>query len=163
AKVSAGSVACAREVQPPRIGESRLDGVAVLSRCDAWAVGWWRPGTTAMTLAERWNGRVWKKVPSPTPAGSTQAELLGVSAVSGRNIWAVGTYFDAAGAFTLIEHWDGTAWSQVASPTPGGAGGEASAALSSVAAASPKDVWAVGSYADLLDHNTQKTLIEHWD
>lgn len=162
AKVSAQGGPCGQDVQPPDIGYSKLNGVTVLSRCNAWAVGWWQSGTTDLTLVEHWNGRAWKKVPTPTPAGSTQAELLGVSAISSHDIWAVGTYF-RGGEYTLVEHWDGTDWSQVRSPSPGRNGTEANASLVSVAAVSPTDAWAVGSYADLLHHNSVKTLIERWD
>ena len=61
---------------------------------------------------------------------------------------------------TVIEHFNGTAWSVVSSPSPGlGEDG-----LTGVTAQAPNNVWAVGFYAE--DVNTDrptKTLIEHWD
>jgi len=137
--------------------------VAVLSQCNAWAVGWSSSGLTDLTLVDHWNGRAWKQVPSPTPAGSTQGELLGVSAISANDIWAVGSYDLPTGAYSLIEHWNGTAWSEVPSPSPGGNGTTVNAGLTSVAAVSPTDAWAGGTYADLLDTYSYKSLIEHWN
>src|SRR5947207_13393586 len=41
-----------------------LRGVAVLSRCNAWAVGNYSPGQTLIT---HWDGASWTAVPSPNP------------------------------------------------------------------------------------------------
>jgi hypothetical protein len=59
---------------------------------------------------------------------------------------------------TLIEHWNGKRWSQVASS----AGGSVpNVTLSAVAASSPKSVWAVGNSVD--GGGNRRTFIEHWD
>jgi hypothetical protein len=97
-----------------------LQGVAAASASDVWAVG--SAGTG--TLIVHWDGRTWKRVPSPAPAGSA---LTGVAVASARDAWAVGG--------NLILHWNGTAWTQV--PSPGGG-------LTGVAAVSADDAWAVG-------------------
>jgi hypothetical protein len=68
-------------------------------------------------------------------------------------VWAVGNYYDGAQIATLVEHWDGTTWTQVASPSPGGASGSY---LQAVSARSTDDVWAVG-------YTYNGTLTEHWD
>jgi hypothetical protein len=122
--------------------------VAAVSATDAWAVGSYPPpsiGAPSRTLIEHWNGTAWTQMPSPNPARS--AELSGVAAVSATDAWAVGSYSSAgiSAQRTFIEHWDGTAWSQVPSPRSGGH------YLYAVAAISPTDAWAVGS------------LIEHWN
>jgi hypothetical protein len=52
----------------------------------------------------------------------------------------VGDYWQGAAQATLIEHWNGTAWSIVASPN-----GPGSNFLESVAVVSATDVWAVGT------------------
>jgi len=62
--------------------------------------------------------------------------LLGVSATSPTDIWAVGWMGSPTGLHTAVEHYDGTGWTR--SPSPG------SAFLLGVAAASPADAWAVG-------------------
>ncbi len=60
-------------------------------------------------------------------------------------MWAVGTRLNqrsfADQAFT--EHWDGTAWKVVDTPSPGG-----NAALYSVSAISAHDIWAVGGLSE---------------
>jgi hypothetical protein len=56
---------------------------------------------------------------------------------------------------TLIEHWDGSSWSVIPSPSPG------SSFLYGVAATSPSDAWAVGDYTD--KNGMNQTLTEHWD
>ena len=64
--------------------------MAVLSPCNAWAVGSYGNGTTDQTLIERWNGSAWKQVPSPDPGGSAVFNILsGVAATSSSNAWAV--------------------------------------------------------------------------
>ena len=52
---------------------------------------------------------------------------------------------------TLIERWNGTAWKQVPSPTPG-----QFSQLVGVAATSASNAWAVGS-----DLGT--TIVQHWN
>src|SRR5258708_11751256 len=72
-------------VPPPNPGTGNsLNGVAVVSACDAWAVG---------SLIEHWNGSAWTVVASPHPgAGSI---LSGVQAAARTDIWAVGSYEDS--------------------------------------------------------------------
>jgi hypothetical protein len=57
---------------------------------------------------------------------------------------------------TLIEHWNGTQWSVVPSPSPG-----IDAELSGVAATSASDAWAVGQFTPV--GGNQTTLILHWN
>jgi len=62
-------------------------------------------------------------------------------------------------SFTLIEHWNGTSWSIVPSPSPDSQLNE----LRSVAGAASNDVWAVGLAGDGGTFNPLRSLIEHWD
>ena len=58
---------------------------------------------------------------------------------------------------TLIEHWDGTAWTVVPSPNKG----PFPNSLSGVTAVAPDDVWAVGTwFTKAFD---DRTLTLHWD
>jgi hypothetical protein len=137
-----------------------LFGVSAVSGSDAWAVG--RQNSTGVfkTLILHWNGTAWSKVNSPSPSLS-DAELLGVSAVSGSNAWAVGYYWNRTGTAydTLILHWNGTAWTQVKSPSPSPASPGANY-LYGVSARSGSDAWAVGNY----DNNgVSDALILHWN
>jgi hypothetical protein len=82
--------------------------------------------------------------------GRGATSLYSVSAVSGRNAWAVGRH----GQDTSILHWDGTRWSRVTSPNLGSAFND----LHGVSIVSSTDVWAVGDAS--YDNNS---LILHWD
>jgi len=132
--------------------------VAVLASCNAWAVGGYFNGTGAeQTLIVHWNGSAWTQTASPNPGGPSNDNILvGVAVTPARSAWAVGRYFNGNRTLTLIEHWNGTAWRQVASPNPAGG----SPVLSGVAATSARSAWAVGlsNTAHVL-----RTLIEHWN
>jgi hypothetical protein len=126
--------------------------VDTLSATSVWAVG--SSHATGATLIEHFNGSKWSIESSPNRSGST--ELEDVAAISGKNVWAVG-YFVPKGSGhpkTLTEHYDGSKWKVVASPSP-----HPDDVLFGVAALSASDVWAVGE-----DGNPgRKTLIEHWN
>jgi hypothetical protein len=145
---------------PPSGGYSRLLGVAALSSTNVWAVGFVGIDTgrtlTLRTLTVHWNGRAWKRLPSPspatshTPAGLIQDSLAAVAGTSVRNVWAVGRYYVVAAngdhaIHPLVLHWNGTRWKAVSSPDPSGPTHRSF--LYGVAAPSPTGVWAVGSAA----------------
>jgi hypothetical protein len=141
----------------PSSTNNSLASVAVLSPCNAWAAGYYFSGYAFRTLIEHWNGSSWKQVPSANPGGSlSDAFLNGVRAVSATNIWAVGSYSKGNVTGTLIEHWNGIAWTQVASPNPG----LDENSLEGLRAISATNIWAVGSYNS---GNVIETLIEHWN
>jgi uncharacterized protein (TIGR03118 family) len=91
-------------------------------------------------------------VPSPVINGS---ELLATAAIAANDIWAVGDVRDSSGmASTLAEHFDGTSWSVVPTPT-------ANDPLVSVAASASNDVWAIGNPITISD--SPKPFIAHWN
>jgi hypothetical protein len=139
----------------PSSYKAQLSGVAAVSASNVWAVGEYnaRNGND-YTLIEHWSGSGWKIVKSPNPARFGNA-LIGVSAVSANNIWAVG--YDGIPS-TLVVHWNGHSWSKVGSPSPGGYYGSV---LSAVSARAPNDVWAVGYY--YAAGAGPRTLVEHWN
>jgi len=136
-------------------GDGGLLGVDAVSADDAWAVGF-REGNAGRleTLALHWNGTSWE--PVPTPSDGAFSVLYRVAAVAGDDVWAVGA--SAGGAVgegrrsTLVQHWDGTSWRVIESPSLG----DGDNVLVDVAAAHPEDVWAVG-YRD------GGALVVHWD
>ena len=79
--------------------------------------------------------------------------MSGVAAVSGTEVWAVG----ARGLRTLTERWDGSSWSVVPTPTPGG-----NAGFSDVLALGAADVWAAGSRLDAGQRRLE-TMVQRWD
>ena len=142
--------------------DNAFEGTSAVSPNDLWAVGYQvEPSQVGvvMTLAEHWDGSTWRAVPTPSPS-SEDSELHAVSAVTSSDVWAVGVA--TAQGFddprTLIEHWDGSAWSIVAAPSPG----VGSAVLLSVTAVSSTGVWAVG-YTTPTKGGNRQTLIEHWN
>jgi len=85
--------------------------------------------------------------------------LSGVAARSPDDAWAVGHYGTSSGERTLIEHWNGTRWSQVPSPSPGGKGRNSQ--LTGVAMTSARRAWAVGFYQT--PKSGQRSLILRWN
>src|SRR5258708_32819818 len=110
-------------VPPPNPGTANyrapsLNGVAVVSACDAWAVGQVFSNGTFQTLIEHWNGSSWAVVASPDP-GAGGNFLSGVQAASRTDIWAVGSYTESGGAQkTPALHLDGALLKQAPPPHP---------------------------------------------
>jgi hypothetical protein len=92
------------------------------SAADCWAVGYVARvpigglGPFA-TLIEHWNGKRWSVVPSPSMG--RRSGFGAVSCATSADCWAIGTWMrpHGTGGGTLTEHWNGTAWSLVATPT----------------------------------------------
>jgi hypothetical protein len=143
-------------VPSPAILGGRLTAVSAASPDNAWAVG---DLSTGGGLIEHWDGRAWTRAASLPLPGGGGGSLDGVTALSPGSAWAVGTSGSllcpgepATGA-TIIEHWDGRAWTLVPSPAPG--------MLTAVTATSPDRAWAVGCSRICGDGGT--AVIEHWD
>jgi hypothetical protein len=113
-----------RQIAAPALPGQELDGVTAVAWNDVWAVGnsGFADGS-ALTL--HFDGRRWRLVPS-APSPGMYGKLSAVSAVSANDIWAVGNLderpdADGGGGFRrpLMQHWDGSSWSIVASPVDG--------------------------------------------
>lgn len=169
---SATAKADGRSPDVGKLGDDRgLLAVTAVSATDAWAVGYHTVydflNPAQHTLIKHWDGTVWTVVPSPRSGIRRDRYLDGVSSVSARDVWAVGTKVNSQlgqvlHSKTLTEHWDGTSWVEVASPNPPSRSVDHSQdiSLSAVDAVSGSDVWAVGTFDQA---NTQKTLVLHWD
>ncbi len=143
----------------PSSTSSWLSSMCAVSARNAWAVGGYLDDLTGAqdALVLHWDGTSWSQVASPNPSSSIN-ELRGVSADSATDAWAVGDYFDDTGIYeTLILHWDGTSWSQVATPNPSSSFN----GLWDVSADPSSDAWAVGNWFG--KHGYERTLILHWD
>lgn len=120
---------------------NELFSVSARAAKDVWAVGdSSNVPTQTAALIEHWNGRRWNLVPGPDLAGANST-LLSVSAVSAKDVWAVGHVDDGGVQQTLAAHWDGKTWTQVPSPSPGALGNT----LNGVLTGGPTGAWAVGS------------------
>ncbi len=145
----------------PSATANSLSSVSAVSGSDAWAAGYYTNNTTHAidTLILHWDGTTWTQVPSPSPS-STENILLGVSADSGGDAWAVGYYqrhFTGAPANPLILHWNGTTWTRLAGPHPSSTQNH----LLGVSAVSGGDAWAVGWYNKTF--SIEDPLIVHWN
>ena len=102
----------------------------------------------AKVLIDNWNGTAWSPVTLPLPAGAnSNTTLSAISADGADDVWIVGTFLDSATGQneTFSEHFNGTAWSIVPSPSPG-----SSASLSGVTTSNAaNNVWAVGEAGPL--------------
>jgi hypothetical protein len=142
------------QVPSPAVPFSILTGVSMVSASDGWAVGYYDSSTGPQkTLILHWNGTSWAKVTSPDPSPGGDL-LFGVSGVSATDAWAVGWYYTTPSNLTktMVLHWDGTRWAEVASPNPSSQANS----LAGVSASSASDAWAVGNTG-------LGTLTMHWN
>jgi len=150
-----------RVVTPNPSGvDNSLRGVREPSPNNAWAVGAYAPiPDDYQTLILHWNGTKWSRVKSPNPSAG-DSELNATSGASPPNGWAVGHFYYTPGFqyATLTVHWNGHAWSKVASPSPSSSRNE----LTSVRAITVGDAWAVGQFLDD-GLGIYRTLALHWN
>lgn len=138
-----------------------LSGIVALSANNIWAVGGFvNNNSPIQTLIEHWNGSSWSVVPSPNVPIAPYNYLLSVAAASPNDIWAVGYFYPTSSVpyQILIEHWDGSRWSIIPGPDPGGP--NIYNLLYEATAISSNDVWAVGYYENT---NTIQPITEHWN
>lgn len=135
---------------PPRRAQSvTVAGVSCTSAASCVAAGDYSYGASALpsssyrdrTLAERWNGRTWRLLPSANVSRTDR--LTAVSCVAPGNCTAVGS---SAQQYPLAEHWNGTAWRVEPMARPGGAG---YTQLTAVSCASAGFCVTVGTYQGL--------------
>lgn len=131
--------------RPLNAWDNYLNGISCSSPSQCVAVG--EAGSTnpstpiSQTLVESWNGSKWSITPSPTPSPTGLAELQAVSCVNSVRCVAVGSNENSAAGtgFSLIETWNGSAWS--VTPHPASRSGY----LEAVSCASSNVCVAVGS------------------
>jgi hypothetical protein len=80
------------------------------------------------------------------PHPGTGSELSGVYCVSSSNCWAVGSYGSGGAQLNQALHWNGTKWSSVTVPDPGGTAQNDINTLFGVRCTGAKNCWAVGYY-----------------
>ena len=106
AQASRSSCHAAPRAPPANPGRVRsaLDGLAITSPCNAWAVGSYADGPVSRPLIEHWHGGRWS-----VQAAGARGDLTSVAELSPRQAWAVGS----ARHRILIERWTGTRWQAV--------------------------------------------------
>jgi len=173
-------------VHPAGSVASSLQAVKCTSNTTCVAVGTveQHSGYIGSTLVERWDGKQWSIVPSPSP--TVDSELSAVKCVTVSDCVAVGgpspysrmnpqvspvgrSFPDDASPFIgsfppaghrLIEHWNGRTWSIVASPGPSPA---SNSELFGVSCATRAECMAVGGFVHISARvGPEKTLVEHY-
>src|ERR1700694_2248258 len=161
------------QASSPQVGNAYFVDVSCPRASDCWVAG----NTTDQTgsdlsgLFEHWDGSSWSLVPAP-PTGQTFSQLNGVTCAASSNCWAVGSFGpnqqqpdlpifpkNAPGDQGLIEHWDGSSWSLVPSPTAPSPGGSY---LGDATCTSGSGCWAVGTTTDSTG-SPSATLVENWN
>src|SRR5579862_3582399 len=140
---------------------SYLSAAATLTSTDAWVGGQDFTDGAPATLFEHWNGKRWSSVSSPSP-GNEFDYITAMSADHSNDVWAVGFYMSLntnGNTSPLIEHWNGTRWSNVASPIPSHG---VQTELNGVTALSATDVWVIGSYL-VSGVGLPIPFVEHWN
>src|SRR5262249_52487341 len=132
----------------PGTDYNQLMGVSCTSATSCIAVGSTYTGAIGVrTLVETWNGTSWSVTYSIDPVMSDGSDqLTAVTCVTVDDCMAVGTYeLGLLNAhFTLVEQWNGTAWTALGAPDPSGTDNE----LNAVSCTSSTTCTAVGFYAN---------------
>lgn len=143
--------------------QNMLQGVTALPDGQAWATGWYgndRGGLqdnkhgNQRSLILNWTGTTWTVVRHTEPDPYIN-DLAAVTAIAPGDVWGVG-YAGSEPRQNVTDHWHGTTWTPVMTPSPTEAIG-----LNAVSAKAADDVWAVGGLTTATLHS--KTWIEHWD
>jgi hypothetical protein len=101
----------------------------------------------------------WHTGPGAAPAGDRSDRLVAVAGSGPDDLWAVGERLpDSRHVFPLLEHWNGRRWAYSAGASLRGR----QAYLTSVAALTADDIWAVGDFASV-GSLPPAPLIEHWN
>ncbi len=157
-----GTAWSAVTVPDPDFSPSTGNAISAVSANDIWIVGSTFSAASDTIVPEtlHYNGIAWTVVPVAQP-NETSASLDAITVLSPTNIWAVGEDLGAGtaiGGNTLIEHYNGTAWSIVPSSTPG-----ADPSLTGVAGRSASDVYAVGSNVPSINGGADQAMILRWN
>jgi hypothetical protein len=120
-----------------RIRDVSLRGIWGVSDTDVWAVGFDFLDDDARVL--HYNGTEWAIVPGFESNGAATLGLAAVWGSSASDVYTVGSAFNGELSFSLIYHYDGTAWQQIILP------GDVFPTLSDVWGSSASDVYVVGT------------------
>jgi hypothetical protein len=121
------------------------------------AVGDYTLGTGAqLTLAERWDGRSWRVLRTPTP-GDPFNGLASVACPLASSCMAVGARINGSDAqVALADHWNGRRWRALTVPSPGAK----VTVLNAVSCGAPDSCMAIGFFDAAGD---RPILAEHWN
>jgi hypothetical protein len=110
--------------------------------------------TSSGPFAKEWNGSSWVTAPIHNSV-TTQPWIAGVSCATSQMCMAVGWLHTGS---SLVEQWNGSAWSAIPGPTPPGA---TDSLLNGVTCLQTTNCWAVGSYST--SSGLAGVLIANWN
>jgi hypothetical protein len=144
--------------------DCNLTGVSGDSASDVLAIGTGTIPTSAgwqvETLAYRWNGTAWAQL--AVPSGIPSSALEHIQVFSSTDAWAVGTAPNASdtGSVVAAVNWNGTTWTQVATPFSTTAG----LTVNALSGDSASDIWVVGETATRgYTGGTRTSVILHYN
>ena len=162
--------------QPSGQDRDQFNAVDCTNASNCWAVGFAGPNglannflpnilpqvSGANAFIEHWNGASWTTTPAPAVASPLGTYLNSVTCVSPTQCWAVGADMGADGnpSSTLVDAWNGTRWTTVASPDPSSGG----SLLTAVTCIDANDCWASG--ADSVGNgggNSPNPMVAAWN
>jgi hypothetical protein len=128
----------------PGYAANALSSVVAGAGGQLWALGSYSNDASrnqSSTLALRWSGGAWERVPSPDGDPQTSNALHGATVLAANDVWAVGQHrgTNGFGVRALILHWDGSTWSLVPRPEP-----QSNQSLNGITAVPGQGLWAVG-------------------
>jgi hypothetical protein len=129
---------------PDPVPSQFLESVAAVTANDVWAVG----ATNSGAIILHWNGTRWTLVRNPG-SGDSQDNLLDLTVVSARDIWAVGYGSGQHGLVVL--RWNGSAWH-----TEPGLNVLGKEFFNAGAATSPASLWVAG-------RTSTAVVLRHWN
>jgi hypothetical protein len=145
---------------------SDFDAISASGPDNVWIVGTFEDEINpdffpTETYSLHWNGSTWSVVPMPL-VNSTNVNAFfhfnAIQANSPTDVWAVGDQgVTDSTSSTLIEHYNGTSWSIVPSPSPGEDANLTGVTTSNAA----NDVWAVGGQNG--SSGQEQTLTLNWN
>jgi hypothetical protein len=149
-----------KKVKAPSPLFRTLVDLDVVSGKNIWGVGFDNNDGRQETLVERWNGTEWKIVGSPN---RTRYNVLNsVDAITGKDIWAAGSYNYGQGQIAgMMFHFNGKKWREVSIPQPD----SALETLNEVVAIGSDDVYALGWKSAAFSGGVQDgtPYVIHWD
>ncbi len=138
-----------------------LTSVSCAAPTSCFAVGAYGSASTSQTLAEMWNGTAWSIVPSPNTSPTIANVLNSVTCTNPSFCMAVGYDDTGSSPPSLIEMWNGTAWSIVSGPSTSVPNSDENF-LYGVSCTDPSNCIAAGHWSNTGDVK-DSTLVESWD
>jgi hypothetical protein len=145
-------------VPTPNVGQGSnlIEGIPAVSSGDVWSGGQVVFASASAPLEEHWDGTKWTPVSAPSAGDSN--DILSLAAVATDDVWAAGLYSAgfAQPLQTLVEHWDGAAWTISDTPNVG----TKDNSLYGIDTDPAGNAWAVGSWMNAQGH--MSTLAEQY-